>query len=283
MTTIQTQDPFVTTEWLAAHLGDPSVAIVDASWYLPTAGRDPRAEYAEAHIPGAVFFDVDGIADTTSGLPHMLPAPEQFAAAVGAMGISEKQRIVIYDGAGLFSAPRVRWTFRTMGATDVCLLAGGLPKWRQENRPLESGVAAPAPATFVPKFDAGAVVDLATMRSLVESGDCQIVDARPAARFHAQAPEPRAGMRSGHMPGAKSAPADTLVAEGALKDPDTLRTQFAAAGIDLDKPIVTSCGSGVTAATLLTALERAGAKNVTLYDGSWSEWGSLQDTPVVSD
>ncbi len=276
-----TTDPFVTPAWLAEHLGDPNLVVVDGSWYLPAAARDPRAEYLAGHIPGAIWFDVDKYADLTTTLPHMLLSPAEFGALAGRLGISETDTIVVYDGAGLFSAPRVRWTFAVMGARDVRILSGGLPAWRAENRPLETEEIAHPITTFNARFDKTLVAGLADMQSLISTGARQIVDARPAGRFTGAVPEPRPGLKSGHMPGAISAPADTLVENGQLKSPEALKAQFAAAGIDLNKPIVTTCGSGVTAATLKLALEQAGATDVILYDGSWTEWGGRDDTEVV--
>ena len=270
-------DPFVSTEWLAAHLRDADLSIVDGSWYLPTANRNPQAEYLAGHIPGAVFFDVDEMADQSSGLPHMLPSEADFSRIAGHLGIADGKRIVVYDGDGLFSAPRVRWTFMVMGAKEVFLLEGGLPKWKAEDRPLETGPVGPAPKIFTARLTRGAVVDLAYMRA----PDRQVVDARPAPRFAGDAPEPRAGLRSGHMPGALNVPSASLTESGVLKSPEALRAQFKAAGVDVTKPIVTTCGSGVTAATLKLALEQAGATDVVLYDGSWAEWGGREDTEVV--
>lgn len=274
------QDIFVTTEWLAANLSNPNVAVVDGSWYLPTQNRDGKAEYLRGHIPGAVHFDIDTVKDTKSALPHMLPAPKDFAAAVGAMGISEDMTIIVYDGAGLFASARVRWTFEVMGAKDVRILEGGYPKWIAEKRPFEAGVPRITPKVFKTRFKKAAVADMADMKAALNDKGVSVVDARPAARFDGTAPEPRPGIPSGHMPGSVSLPFDKIVKDGKLVDPKEVRKAFKAAGVDLDKPVVTTCGSGVSAALLDLALETAGKKPKALYDGSWAEWASTKGCAV---
>lgn len=264
----------VSTDWLAERLNDPAVLPIDGSWHLPDAGRSGRAEFLERHIPGAVFFDVDGISDPSSGLPHMLPSPHAFAEAVGALGISETRTLVVYDAAGLFSAPRVWWSLRTMGAETVYVLDGGLPKWLAEGRPTEAGPSTRKPETFKARFDASAVKSADDVAKTLETGSAQVVDARSGARFRGEAPEPRPGLASGHMPGAFSLPFSNLVRDGRLKDESELREAFEAAGVDVSKPIVTTCGSGVTASVLSFALEGLGTSAAGLYDGSWSEWGA---------
>ena len=266
---------FVSTQWLADHLNAPDVVVVDGSWYLPAHGRDPHAEYAERRIPGALRFDIDAVKDVDSSLPHMLPRPEAFAAAVGAMGIGDGMRIVVYDGLGLFSAPRVRWTFKTFGAKDVVILEGGFPKWQAENRPIEHGPPRSRSArSFTARLDHSAVADADDVARALSDGTAQVVDARPGDRFRGEAPEPRPGVRSGHMPGALNLPAPSVMRDGQLKSPQEIAAAFDEAGVDVDRPLITSCGSGVTAAILSTALEVIGKRARALYDGSWSEWGA---------
>ncbi|MDB5615670.1 MAG: sseA [Devosia sp.] len=274
------ESPFVTIEWLSAHLTDPNVVVLDGSWHMPNAARNAQAEYLDGHIPGAVFFDIDGVADNTSDLPHMLPSPNDFSRMVGALGISNSMTIVIYDELGLFSAPRVWWTFMTMGARDVRILSGGGPKWRAERRPTEAGLVTRPRQTFETSFDPARVADFEAVRDRSQDGNAQIADARPAPRFHAEVPEPRAGLRSGHIPNSLNVPVSLLTEAGRIKPTADLQQLFADRGLDLAQPIITSCGSGITASTLALALELAGAKDVAVYDGSWAEWGSRKDADI---
>ena len=272
----------VSTEWLEAHLKDPDLRILDASWYLPDAGRDPRAEYRAAHIPGARFFDIDEIADKRSGLPHMAPPSEMFISRMRAMGVGDGHQVVIYDGAGIFSAARVWWTFRLMGKTDVAVLDGGLPKWQAEGRAIEDMPPMVRDRHITVQRQAHLVKDVTQVAAAAKLGDYAIIDARSPGRFRGEEPEPRPGLRSGHIPGAVNVPYKTVLNDnGTMKSPDALRTVFHAAGVDLKKPAITSCGSGVTAAVLSLALERMGKRDHSLYDGSWAEWGMYGDLNVV--
>lgn len=281
MTTTR-EDLLVSVDWLAAHLRAPDVVVVDATWHLPTANRNAQEEYMAAHVPGALFFDIDAIADTASGLPHMLPRPEAFSSRMRRMGIGDGQRIVVYDSYGLFSAPRVWWTFKTMGVRDVVVLDGGLPAWIAAGHDVEEGPGRRPERHFTARLDNSAVRDFQAMQSLLAAGDAVVVDARGPGRFRGEEPEPRPGLRSGHMPGALNVPYSALIEDGRLKQPEAVRTAFEAAGVDLARPIVTTCGSGVTAAVLALGLATIGKRNVSLYDGSWAEWGGRDDAAVVT-
>ena len=273
----------VSTDWLAEHLRDPNLTVVDGTYFLPTQKRDAQAEYKAGHIPGAVFFDIEAISDDSTELPHMLPGPAQFAGEVGKLGIGDGDTVVTYDGLGLVSAPRVWWTFRLFGAKSVYVLDGGLPKWKAEGRPLEAGGAKPKPKKFTAEMNVGAVALLDDVRMALADDSAQVVDARSAERFAGKASEPRPGLRSGHMPRAFNVPYDRLIENGRLKSRENIAAAFTSAGIDLDKPIITTCGSGVTAAVLTFALEALGKEPKGLYDGSWAEWGSRPDLAAEHD
>jgi thiosulfate/3-mercaptopyruvate sulfurtransferase len=272
----------VSTDWLASHLDDQNVVILDGSYYLANAKRDAEAEFLAGHIPGAQRFDIDAISDKSNPLPHMLPAPEQFAAQVGALGIGDRMTIVLYDGFGLYGAARVWFTFRAFGSDNVRVLDGGMPKWQAENRPLEPGPAMPRAAkTFTPRHNRALVASVDDVQKVLLDKSAQVVDARAADRFRGEAPEPRAGLRSGHMPGAFNVPFGEVLQDGRLKSHDDIAAAFKSAGVDLDRPVVTSCGSGVTASILSFAIEALGKQPSRVYDGSWSEWGARTDTAVV--
>ena len=283
MTVSPADDPksLVSTAWLAQHLRDPDLRILDASWYLPDAGRDARAEYHAGHIPGARFFDLDEISDQRSALPHTVPTPEKFISRMRATGVGDGHQVVVYDGSGLFSAARVWWTFRLMGKTDVAVLDGGLPKWRSEGREIEDLPPVLRDRHMTVSRQNQMIKDVTQVAHAAKLREAEIIDARGAARFAGTAPEPRPGLRPGHIPGSRNVPYATLLnADGTMKSVPALREAFVAAGVDLTKPAITTCGSGITAAILSLALERIGHRDHALYDGSWAEWGMYDDLGV---
>ncbi|OWY16712.1 3-mercaptopyruvate sulfurtransferase [Thioclava sp. JM3] len=273
----------VSTDWLAAHLKDPDLRILDASWFLPQMERDAKATYEAKHIPGARFFDIDEISDNRSDLPHMAPPPEKFISRMRAMGVGDGHQVVIYDQHSVFSAPRVWWTFRLMGKTDVAVLDGGLPKWEAEGRPLEDMPPMVRDRHMTVQRQSGLVKDVTQVAHASKLGDHEIIDARPSDRFLGNGTEPRPGLRSGHIPGSRNLPfGELLTPEGTFKSPDEIKALFEAAGVDLSKPAITTCGSGVSAAILALALEIIGKSDWSLYDGSWSEWGMYNDLKVAT-
>ena len=285
MTQAPTDDPktLVSTDWLAAHLKDPDLRIFDASWYLPDMGRDAKAEYAAGHIPGARFFDIDEISDHRSEMPHMAPPVEKFMSRMRAMGVGDGHQVVVYDGSGLFSAARVWWLFRLMGQTNIAVLDGGLPKWTADGNPVTTEPPVIRDRHMTVKVESHRSRDVTEVARAAKLGDHTIIDARAPARFRGDAPEPREGLRAGHIPNSQNVfYKDLLNDDGTMKAPAALRTVFTDAGVDLQKPAITTCGSGVTAAILSLALERIGKTDHSLYDGSWSEWGMYADLPIAT-
>jgi thiosulfate/3-mercaptopyruvate sulfurtransferase len=282
---LMADDPkiLVSTDWLAEHMKDPDLRILDASTYLPGVDRDGRTEYDAVHIPGARFFDIDDVSDGRSDLPHMVPPIEKFMSRVRAMGVGDGHQIVVYDGSGLFSAARVWWLFRLMGQNNIAVLDGGLPKWIAEGREVEDLAPVIRDRHMTVRFQNQMVRDVTQVSSASKLGTSQIVDARAAARFRGEAPEPREGLRAGHIPNSRNVPfTDLLNDDKTMKTPDQTRAIFESAGVDLKKPIITTCGSGVTAAVLGLALERMGYDMWSLYDGSWAEWGMFPTVPVAT-
>lgn len=280
-----TDDPktLVSTDWLAQHLKDPDLRLLDASWYLPDAGRDAKAEYNDAHISGARFFDIDEISDARSDLPHMVPPVEKFMSRMRAMGVGDGHQVVVYDGAGMLSAPRVWWLFKLMGQENVAVLDGGLPKWVAEGHATEDMPPIPRDRHMTVRYQNALVRDVTQVSQASKLGEPQVVDARAPARFRGDAPEPREGLRAGHIPGSRNVHYETLLnADKTMKTPEETRSIFEAAGVDLAKPIITSCGSGVTAAILALSLQRMGHRNWSVYDGSWTEWGMFPTVPVAT-
>ena len=274
----------VATEWLAAKLGTPRLRVVDGSWYLPGSGRDAATEYTAGHIPGAVFFDIDASSDPSTPLPHMLPTAERFAERMAALGLSDSDHIVVYDGSGVnLSAPRVWWTFRAFGHDGVSVLDGGISKWRREHRPIEQGIVTLPPGRFTARLDRAAVRDLASVRANIHQGAEQLVDARSAGRFAGLEPEPRPGLRGGHVPGSVNLPFTDLVRpDGTIWPPEELRRRLVEAGIDLARPVVATCGSGTSACALVLGLHLIGHTQTSVYDGAWAEWGGRADSPIES-
>ena len=278
----------VSTQWLAEHLDEPTLAVIDASWHMPAENKDAREEFYQAHIPGAVFFDLDQISDPGSELPHMLPSAEHFSEAISALGIQNNMDIVVYDTKGMFSAPRARWMFRAFGHNRVTVLDGGLPAWRKHQHPLNSNeaVTSTRPAKkFLTKLNPSMVRSKSQVLANLELSKEQLVDARSAGRFKGSDPEPRPGLPSGHIPNSLNLPFNQLIDPeiGLMLPPAQLQRQFKSTGIDLSRPIVTSCGSGVTACIIALALEQLGKTDVAVYDGSWAEWGAANDTPIATD
>ncbi|VVT16597.1 3-mercaptopyruvate sulfurtransferase [Roseovarius sp. EC-HK134] len=273
----------VSTDWLAAHLKDPDLRILDGTMFMAAEGRSGRTEYEAAHIPGARFFDIDDISDARSELPHMAPPVEKFMSKLRAMGVGDGHQVVVYDAKGLFSAARVWWLFRLMGQDNIAVLDGGFPKWQAEGRAIEDMPPIIRDRHMTVRRQNQMVKDVTQVAAAAKLGDYEILDARSAARFRGEAPEPRAGLRAGHIPGSKNVPyTDLLNADMTMKDADALRAVFAATGMDMTKPVITSCGSGVTAAIINLALERIGKTDHALYDGSWTEWGAFPTLPVAT-
>ena len=273
----------VSTSWLAKHLKDPDLRVLDASWYLPAMNRDARAEYETAHIPGARFFDIDDISDNRSDLPHMAPPAEKFISRVRALGVGDGHQVVVYDGTGLLSAARVWWLFRLMGKSDVAVLDGGLPKWQADGHPVEDMPPVLRDRHITVQRQAHLVKNATQVAAASKLGTHQIIDARMPSRFRGDEPEPRPGLRAGHIPNARNVFfRDVQNADGTMKSPDDIRLVFEDAGVDLSKPAITSCGSGITAAVLSLALERIGHRNHALYDGSWAEWGMYDDLKIAT-
>jgi thiosulfate/3-mercaptopyruvate sulfurtransferase len=274
-------NPIVSPDWLAARLKEPDLRILDADWYLPAEGTTGAAEYAREHLPGAVFFDIDAIADKSTDLPHMLPSAERFAEMVGALGVGAGDRIVVYDHYGLRSAARAWWMFRVMGHSEVFVLDGGLPRWKAEGHPVTDHPAVPVDRTFEARLDPRLVKSWTEVRAALATGG-QVVDGRAPDRFAGSAPEPRPGLRAGHMPGALNLPFAGVLKDGSMRNPAEIEAVFKAAGVDIDQPVTTSCGSGIVACVLALGLARTGRWDAAVYDGSWTEWGGRRDTEVVT-